>query len=166
MIRSWEKHEKPTFLPFLALFSKFTFLALTPEEVLFWKCSFYQNEPTIKLLLDTKNQNYSTTKTGEIFERLSGNVNSIPFENRISGLDFRGEGVKIVDIWYRAFRKYRLWSLWKSNRISVCSFRSLYIFAFKKRNRNSQFWGFQDVTRELNFSQTCGFHQNVPIFIL
>ena len=50
----------------------------------------------MKFLLDTKNQNDSTTQTGEIFERLSGNVNSVPFENRILDLDFRAEGVKIV----------------------------------------------------------------------
>ena len=91
-----KKHEKPPFLPFLALFSKFTFLAITPEDELFRMCSFYQNEPTISLLLDTKKQNNSTTQTGEIFERLSGNVNSVPFENRILDLDFRTEGVKIV----------------------------------------------------------------------
>ena len=94
--RFWENLEKPRFLPFLALFSKFTFLAITPEEELFWTCGFYQKKPTIKLLLDTKKQNDSTTKTGEIFERLSGNVNSVPFENRILDLDFPAEGVKIV----------------------------------------------------------------------
>ena len=124
MIRILEKHEKPPFLPFLALFSKFTFLAITPEEEPFWTCDFYQKKPTIKLLFDTKNQNDSTTQTGEIFERLSGNVNSVPFENRILDLDFRAEGVKIVAIWHGAFKKYCLWSSWKSNRISVCSFRS------------------------------------------
>ena len=43
-----KKHEKPPFLPFLALFSKFTFLAITPEEELFRTCSFHQNKPTIK----------------------------------------------------------------------------------------------------------------------
>ena len=85
-----KKHEKPPFLPFLALFSKFTFLAITPEE-LFRTCGFYQNEPTISLLLETKNQNNSTTQTGEIFERLSGNINLVPFENGIFGLDFRGD---------------------------------------------------------------------------
>ena len=57
---------------------------------------FLPEEPTIKLLLDTKIQNDSTARTGEIFERLSGNVNSVPFENRILDLDFRAEGVKIV----------------------------------------------------------------------
>ena len=93
-----KKHEKPPFLPFLALFSKFTFLAITPEDQLFRMCGFYQNEPTISLLLDTKNQNDSTTRTGEIFGRLSRNVNSVPFENQIFYLDFRAEGVKIVAI--------------------------------------------------------------------
>ena len=86
----WKKHKKPQFLPILALFSKFTFLAKTPEEERFWTCGFDQNEPTIRLLLETKNQNNSTTQTGEIFERLSGNINLVPFENGIFGLDFLG----------------------------------------------------------------------------
>ena len=50
--------------------------------------------------------------------------NSVQFESQIFGLDFRGEGVNMVKIWFRAFRNYRLWSLRKFNRISVCSFRS------------------------------------------
>ena len=69
---------------------------ISQEPDFFQTCGFHQNEPTIRLLLDTKNQNDSTTQTGEIFERLSGNVNSVPFENRILGLHFRGEGVMIV----------------------------------------------------------------------
>ena len=74
-------------------------------------CGFYKNEPTISLLLDTKNQNNSTTQTGEIFERLSGNVNLVPFENRIFGLDFQGDGVNMFEILETAFRKYGLCSI-------------------------------------------------------
>ena len=35
---------------------------------------------------------------GEIFEKVSRNVNSVPFENPIFGLDFQGEGVKMGEI--------------------------------------------------------------------
>ena len=38
------------------------------------------------------------TETGDLFEKLSGNVNSVPFENRILDLVFRAEGVKIGTI--------------------------------------------------------------------
>ena len=80
------------------------YLAITREKELFRTCGFHQNEPT-------KSQNNSLTQTGEIFERLSGNVNLVPFENRIFGLDFQGDGVNMFEILETAFRKYGLCSI-------------------------------------------------------
>ena len=36
------------------------------------------------------------------------------------------------------------------------------IFAFEKRDQNSQFSGFWATTREPDIIRTCGFHQKVP----
>ena len=159
----WEKYEKAPFLKFLALFSKFSFLAITREE-LFRTCGLHQNEPTKSLLLETKIQNNSPTQTGEIFERLSGNVNLVPFENRIFGLDFRGDGVNVFEILESAFRKYGLCSIWKSNQISVCSFPSRNLRVWKvvpKGPRPTPSLTRAQISDEPDFFQTCGFHHEL-----
>ena len=49
-----KKHKKPPFLPFLALFSKFTFLAITPEEEFGSKCGFTRTSPLKAFYLTQK----------------------------------------------------------------------------------------------------------------
>ena len=83
-----KKHKKPPFLPFLALFSKFTFLAITPEEEFVPKCGFTITSPLKAFYLKQKKQNNSTTQMGEIFERLSRNVNLVPFGTGFSASIF------------------------------------------------------------------------------
>ena len=125
----------------------------------------HQNEPIKSLLLDTKKkQNNSTTQTGEIFERLSRNVNLVPFGTGFSASIFGVMRVNRFEIWERAFRKYCLSCIWNSNQISVCSFRSRDLCFWKvvpKGPRPTPPLIRALISQKRDFFQTCSFHHEL-----
>ena len=139
------------------------FWAITPEPDIFWTCGFHQKVPNVTLHLLAKNQKNPTRgleaiKKLVIFHQILKLLEP-DFRSQFSG--WRSRDRRNLTI---MFRKIHLSTFWKSNRISICSFGSGDIRVWKvvpKGLRPTLPLTWAQISREPDFSQTCGFHHEL-----